>query len=84
MRKVVVALLRPLDDRSARWALAAGAGSELWAWLAGHPVVIAQPVLREWGEHRSGAGPWLVKAATWEGLLYWARYFRGSVVRWTG
>ncbi|ROP38205.1 TIGR02679 family protein [Saccharothrix texasensis] len=56
VREVVVALLGPLDDRAGRRALAVGARSELWAWLAEHPVVAAQPALLEWVDAVRRAG----------------------------
>ncbi|WP_433261667.1 TIGR02679 family protein [Actinosynnema sp. CS-041913] len=56
VREVVVALRGPLDDRAARRALAAGARSELWTWLRGHPVVSAQPALLEWVDGVRPAG----------------------------
>ncbi|HWO68045.1 MAG TPA: TIGR02679 domain-containing protein [Umezawaea sp.] len=48
VREVVTSLLGPLDDRAARRAAGAAERSGLWEWLTGHPVVAAQPVLREW------------------------------------
>lgn len=55
-RAVVTALVGPLDDRATRRALDSAAREELWRWLAGHPVVAAQPVLAEWVEGVRRAG----------------------------
>ncbi|MBY8853621.1 hypothetical protein K7G98_37475, partial [Saccharothrix sp. MB29] len=49
-------LLGPLDDRAGRRALATGARVELWAWLAEHLVVAAQPAFLEWMDAVRRAG----------------------------
>jgi uncharacterized protein (TIGR02679 family) len=56
VRSVVERLLGPVDERAARRADDAAARAELWAWLGGHPVVLAQPALGEWvaGLRRAG------------------------------
>ncbi|MBB5960370.1 uncharacterized protein (TIGR02679 family) [Saccharothrix tamanrassetensis] len=56
VREVVASLLGPLDDRAGRRALGDAARAELWAWLSGHPVVTAQPALREWVDAVRRAG----------------------------
>jgi len=56
VREVVTSLLGPLDDRAARRAAGAAERSELWEWLVRHPVVVAQPVLREWVDAVRRAG----------------------------
>ncbi|MGH3273858.1 MAG: TIGR02679 family protein [Streptosporangiaceae bacterium] len=55
-REVVAALIGPLGDRAGDLEAAAAGRSRLWAWLAEHPVVSAQPALAAWvaGVRRSG------------------------------
>jgi uncharacterized protein (TIGR02679 family) len=55
-REVVAGLVGPLGDRAADRDRAAARRDELWAWLAGHPVVRAQPALAPWvaGVRRAG------------------------------
>jgi uncharacterized protein (TIGR02679 family) len=48
LRDVVTRLVGPLDDRAGRRAAAIEERNELWAWLADHPVVTAQPALLDW------------------------------------
>jgi uncharacterized protein (TIGR02679 family) len=48
---VVAALLGPLDDRAGRRTRAEADRTELWRWLAGHPVVRGQPALADWVDH---------------------------------
>ena len=45
---VVEAVVGPLTDRAAQRARAAVEREELWSWLAGHPVVAAEPALLRW------------------------------------
>jgi uncharacterized protein (TIGR02679 family) len=47
-REVVASLIGPLGDRAGDRERAAAQRDELWAWLAGHPVVRAQPALAPW------------------------------------
>jgi uncharacterized protein (TIGR02679 family) len=56
VRDVVASLLGPVDDRAARRAAKAAERSGLWEWLDEHPVVAAQPVLREWVDAVRRAG----------------------------
>jgi uncharacterized protein (TIGR02679 family) len=55
-REVVTELIGPLGDRAGDRERAAAGRAELWAWLAAHPVVLAQPALAPWagGVRRSG------------------------------
>jgi uncharacterized protein (TIGR02679 family) len=53
---LVVALLGPLDDRAGRRTRAEAERTELWRWLAGHPVVRGQPALTDWVDHVRRAG----------------------------
>jgi uncharacterized protein (TIGR02679 family) len=55
-REVVAGLIGPLSDRARDRAQAAARRSELWAWLAGHPVVRAQPALATWASSVQRAG----------------------------
>lgn len=48
LREVVTRLVGPLDDRASRRAAAAAERTELWEWLAHHPVVARQPALLDW------------------------------------
>lgn len=56
VREVVTRLVGPLGDRAGDRERAAAKRAELWAWLAGHPVLAAQPALQSWAEavRRSG------------------------------
>ncbi|WP_280234517.1 TIGR02679 family protein [Nocardia cyriacigeorgica] len=47
-RTLIEHLLGPIPDLSAQRAAAAGERDQLWAWLAGHEVVSAQPTLAVW------------------------------------
>src|SRR5258708_34125639 len=47
-RAVVVRLIGPLGDRAGDRERAAARRDELWAWFAGHPVILAQPALAPW------------------------------------
>jgi uncharacterized protein (TIGR02679 family) len=47
-REFVTQLLGPIGDRAADRLEAATQRTALWDWLAGHPVVAAQPVLADW------------------------------------
>lgn len=47
-RTVAESVVGPLGDRAAERARAAAERSELWSWLAAHPVVARQPALSEW------------------------------------
>jgi uncharacterized protein (TIGR02679 family) len=55
-RDAVARLIGPLGDRAGDRDRAAAERDELWAWLAGHPVVRAQPALAPWagGVQRAG------------------------------
>ena len=48
VRDLVVQLVGPLGDRAGDRARAVAERDGLWDWLAGHPVVRAQPALAEW------------------------------------
>ncbi|TDP91191.1 uncharacterized protein (TIGR02679 family) [Labedaea rhizosphaerae] len=48
LRDVVTRLVGPIEDRAGQRAAAIADRAELWAWLAGHPVVVGQPVLADW------------------------------------
>jgi uncharacterized protein (TIGR02679 family) len=54
--EVVCELVGPVADRAGDRARAESERSELWAWVAGHPVIRAQPVLAAWAQEvrRSG------------------------------
>jgi len=56
VRDVVSELVGPLGDRAAERRLAEAERAQLWAWLARHEVVTAQPVLADWAAsvRRSG------------------------------
>ncbi|WP_240521755.1 TIGR02679 family protein [Amycolatopsis vastitatis] len=56
VRYVVTQLVGPIGDRAAERREAAERRAELWDWLAGHPVVVAQPALTHWvaGVRRAG------------------------------
>jgi uncharacterized protein (TIGR02679 family) len=56
VREVVAALIGPLGDRAGDRERAAARRDELWAWLAGHPVVRAQPALAAWVSSVQRAG----------------------------
>lgn len=47
-RAVVEAVVGPLTDRAAQRARAVAERERLWSWLAGHPVVAAEPALLRW------------------------------------
>jgi len=55
-RDLVTQLIGPIGDRAAERREGAARRNELWDWLAGHPVVAAQPVLTDWvaGIRRAG------------------------------
>jgi uncharacterized protein (TIGR02679 family) len=55
-REVVAWLIGPLGDRAGERERAAARRDELWAWLAGHPVVRAQPALAPWVSSVQHAG----------------------------
>jgi len=55
-REVVAGLIGPLGDRAGDRERAAARRDELWAWLAGHPVVRAQPALAPWVSSAQRAG----------------------------
>jgi uncharacterized protein (TIGR02679 family) len=48
LRDIVEDLLGPLSDRKAQQAHASAERELLWEWLLSHPVVKAEPVLRDW------------------------------------
>ncbi|MFG2819861.1 TIGR02679 family protein [Kitasatospora sp. NPDC048365] len=48
VREVVTAIVGPIRDRAAEREQASGRRDALWAWLAGHRTVTAQPVLLDW------------------------------------
>lgn len=47
-REVVERTIGPVGDRAADRSRSAAEREQLWEWLRGHPVVTAQPALREW------------------------------------
>ncbi|MFD9960657.1 TIGR02679 family protein [Amycolatopsis sp. NPDC059020] len=47
-RDVVAKLVGPVGNRAGERRRAAAEREELWAWLAEHPVVVAQPALMDW------------------------------------
>jgi uncharacterized protein (TIGR02679 family) len=55
-REFVTQLIGPIGDRAADRREAEARRAELWGWLAGHPVVTAQPALGDWvaGVRRAG------------------------------
>jgi uncharacterized protein (TIGR02679 family) len=55
-REFVTQLVGPIGDRAADRREAEARRAELWGWLAGHPVVAAQPALGDWvaGVRRAG------------------------------
>lgn len=55
-REVVGRLVGPVGDRAGDQQRAAAERAALWAWLAGHPVVAAQPALGPWVEGLRRAG----------------------------
>jgi uncharacterized protein (TIGR02679 family) len=55
-RGVVEAIGGPLRDRAAERRAGEAARAELWAWLAGHPVVRAEPTLSAWVQYVRGNG----------------------------
>ena len=55
-RQVVERLVGPIENRSAARAEEADRRRELWHWLDTHPVVRAQPALREWTRIMRRAG----------------------------
>ncbi|GAA1392312.1 hypothetical protein GCM10009639_23650 [Kitasatospora putterlickiae] len=56
VRDVVTAILGPIHDRAAERHHRTGQRDALWAWLADHEVVTAQPALLEWVGHLRTAG----------------------------
>ncbi|WP_215541545.1 TIGR02679 family protein [Amycolatopsis sp. CA-230715] len=50
VREVVTSLVGPIGDRAGERRRAAAERAELWAWLAAHPVVTAQPALVDWAD----------------------------------
>lgn len=56
VRDVVERLLGPLGDDAAAKRRSEAERDDLWAWLEDHPVVTAQPALRDWvaGVRRGG------------------------------
>jgi uncharacterized protein (TIGR02679 family) len=55
-RAVVEQLIGPVTDRAADRARAEAERTELWDWLARHPVVQAQPVLAQWAHEMRRSG----------------------------
>jgi uncharacterized protein (TIGR02679 family) len=55
-RGVVEAIGGPLRDRAAERRAGEAARAELWAWLAGHPVVRAEPALSAWVQYARANG----------------------------
>lgn len=47
-RAVVELLCGPIDDLTSRRQQAVSAREQLWRWLEQHPVVTAEPALRQW------------------------------------
>jgi uncharacterized protein (TIGR02679 family) len=66
--EVVTRLIGPLGDRAGDRERELARRSELWAWLAGHPVVRGQPALVSWvsGLQRAGLTYGSVAAARHE------------------
>ncbi|MEU2250914.1 TIGR02679 family protein [Streptomyces sp. NPDC019224] len=56
VREVVTALVGPLGDRAGERRRRDDERSGLWAWLAGHDTVRAQPVLADWAASCRAAG----------------------------
>lgn len=56
VREVVTALVGPLGDRAGDRQRTAAERAGLWAWLDDHPVVTAQPALRDWSAAMRRAG----------------------------
>lgn len=54
--EVVSQLMGPVADRAGDRARADAERSELWDWLASHPVVQAQPVLTTWAQETRRSG----------------------------
>ena len=55
-RAVVEQLIGPVADRAGDRARADAERTELWDWLASHPVVQAQPVLTQWAQETRRSG----------------------------
>lgn len=55
-REVVARLVGPVGDRAGDRERADAERNELWAWLASHPVVAAQPALATWAASMRRAG----------------------------
>jgi uncharacterized protein (TIGR02679 family) len=55
-RGVVEAIGGPLRDRAGERRSGEAARAELWAWLAGHPAVRAEPALLPWVQYVRGNG----------------------------
>ncbi|GAB3487801.1 TIGR02679 family protein [Amycolatopsis cihanbeyliensis] len=55
-REVVAELVGPLGDRAGERARGAAERARLWDWLAEHPLVTRQPVLRDWVSQLRRAG----------------------------
>jgi uncharacterized protein (TIGR02679 family) len=55
-RGVVEAIGGPLRDRTAERRADEATRAELWTWVAGHPVVRAEPVLSAWVRYVRGNG----------------------------
>jgi uncharacterized protein (TIGR02679 family) len=55
-RTVVEAIGGPLRPLAAQRRERAASREELWAWLAGHPDVAAEPALRAWADYVRGRG----------------------------
>ncbi|MFF2205165.1 TIGR02679 family protein [Streptomyces sp. NPDC058145] len=56
VREVVAALVGPLGDRAGERRRQDDERASLWAWLAGHDTVRAQPVLADWAASCRAAG----------------------------
>ncbi|MER6497958.1 TIGR02679 family protein [Streptomyces sp. NPDC001455] len=56
VREVVAALVGPLGDRAGERRRQDDERAGLWAWLAGHDTVRAQPVLADWAASCRAAG----------------------------
>lgn len=56
VREFVTELIGPLADRAAERRRQEDERTALWAWLAGHDVVRAQPVLADWASSCRAAG----------------------------
>jgi uncharacterized protein (TIGR02679 family) len=55
-RGVVEAIGGPLRDRTAERRADEATRADLWAWVAGHPVVRAEPALSAWVQYVRGSG----------------------------